>query len=150
MRWSTCCRSSNGGAKPSMPERPGGPPPLPFDGTPPNAGTTRARALARLGDDGSFLARLGPVYRRSVDEQGAALLSATRGGDADAVRHWAHTLKGSLMTVGAVASAERAGRIERAARAGRLAGIAAQAACVVDEARTIAEQLDPVTETRDA
>jgi hypothetical protein len=54
------------------------------------------------------------------------------------------------MTVGAVASAERAGRIERAARAGRLAGIAAQAACVVDEARTIAEHLDPLTATREA
>lgn len=142
-----CCRSSSGSASPSMPDRAGGRSPLPFDGAPPSAGTTRERALARFGDDGAFLARLGPVYRRSVDEQGAALLEASRGGDADAVRHWAHMLKGSLLTVGAVASAERAGRIERAARAGRLAGIAAQAACVVAEARTIAEHLDPVTET---
>jgi HPt (histidine-containing phosphotransfer) domain-containing protein len=134
-----------------MPDRAGGPPLLlPFDGTPPSAGMTRERALDRCGGDGSFLARLGPVYRRSVDEQGAALLAASRGDDADAVRHWAHTLKGSLMTVGAVASAERAGRIERAASAGRLAGIAAQAACVVDEARTIAEHLDPLTATREA
>lgn len=124
--------------------------PQPFDGAPPSAEATRDRALARFENDGAFLARIAPLYRRAVDEQGAALLAATDSGDAKAVRHWAHTLKGSLMTVGAAGPVERAERIERAARDGRLEGLAAQAACVVAEARTIAVHLDPVPEVQPA
>jgi HPt (histidine-containing phosphotransfer) domain-containing protein len=115
----------------------------PFDGDPPCAADTRARALARLDGDEDFYARLAPLFRQSALEQARALGGASARGDAAQLRHWAHTLKGSLDAVGAIASAARAQRIEGLAREARLEEIGPLVAQLVAETAVIADQLSP-------
>lgn len=117
--------------------------PEPFDGDPPDAADTRARALARLDGDEDFYARLAPLFRQSALEQARALEVAASCGDAAQLRHWAHTLKGSLDAVGASASAARAQRIEGLAREAGLEGIGPLVAQLVAETAVIADQLSP-------
>lgn len=93
--------------------------PLPFDGHPPSPGRSRADAIERFEGDPVFFERIVPLFRQATLDQSAALEAALARGDLDQVRHWAHTLKGSLLTVGADPSAEQAARIELAVREGR-------------------------------
>jgi HPt (histidine-containing phosphotransfer) domain-containing protein len=115
--------------------------PQPFDGDPPTAAQTRARALARFDDDAGFLEQIVPLFRQAAIDQARSLGGAMDSGDAPKVQHWAHTLKGSLLTVGATQTAVRAERIERAAAEGRLAGLDAQVRQVVAETVVIVAQL---------
>jgi HPt (histidine-containing phosphotransfer) domain-containing protein len=115
----------------------------PFDGRPPNAARTRADAMARFEHDEAFYDRIVPLFRQAASEQAEALLEAAARGDAQALQHWAHTLKGSLLTVGASASAERAEEIERAAREQHLDGLAARVKRLVAEAAIVVAHLTP-------
>jgi HPt (histidine-containing phosphotransfer) domain-containing protein len=115
----------------------------PFDGRPPPAERTRAEALARFELDEGFYARLVPLFRQAALDQSRALTAAAARGDGAQLQHWAHTLKGSLLTVGANLPAAHAERIEQLARERRLDGVAALVAQVVAEAAVVVEQLDP-------
>ncbi|MCA3178153.1 MAG: Hpt domain-containing protein [Burkholderiaceae bacterium] len=115
----------------------------PFDGHPPTASRTRADAMARFENDEAFYDRIVPLFRQAASDQAEALLEAAARGDAQALQHWAHTLKGSLLTVGASATAERAEEIERAARERRLDGLYARVEQLVAEAAIVVAHLTP-------
>jgi len=125
-------------AQPSPPPVPG---PEPFDGRPPSAARTRADAMARFEHDLEFFERIVPLFRQAASEQAAALLEAVERGDALAVQHWAHTLKGSLLTVGANDTAARAAELELAARERRHEDLPARARRLAAEATIIVTNL---------
>jgi len=118
-------------------------PRLPFDGCSPRRADTRADALARFENDEAFLERIVPLFIQSAREQSAALTVAIRRGDPAQVQHWAHTLKGSLLTVGAAIPAARAGRIEQQAARHRLDGLSELIALLVAETTLVVEHLEP-------
>lgn len=115
--------------------------PLPFDGRPPTAAETRRLALARFDGDAGFLEQIVPLFRQACVDQSRALVAAMAAGDAPTVQHWSHTLKGSLLTMGADSTAMRAEVIERAAAKGRLADLEALVRQVVAETMVIVAQL---------
>jgi HPt (histidine-containing phosphotransfer) domain-containing protein len=116
---------------------------LPFDGRPPSPERTRADAMARFENDAAFFDRIVPLFRQAVIDQSASLLASAERRDAGQVVHWAHTLKGSLLTVGANEVAIRAERLEIAARDGRLDALPAMAGRLAAEACVIGELLAP-------
>ena len=67
--------------------------------------------------------------------------AAMDSGNSSKLQHWAHTLKGSLLTMGAAQTAARAESIERAAAEGRLAELPSQVRQVVAETVVIVAQL---------
>lgn len=70
------------------------------------------------------------AYRKIGPEMLEKLAAAVAGGDSEAVRHAAHTLKGSSAQMGARRVCELARELEGEARAGRSQGFAALvAAC---------------------
>ena len=75
--------------------------PAPFDGRPPEPNRTRADAMARFEGDKVFYERIVPLFCAAATEQACSLVEAAAAGDRDRIQHWAHTLKGSLLTVGA-------------------------------------------------
>ncbi len=102
----------------------------PFDGRPPTAARTRADAMARFDNDEAFYDRIVPLFGHAASEQAEALLEASARG-------------GSLLTVGASATAERAEEIECAARERRLDGLAVRVNRLVAEAAIIVAHLTP-------
>jgi len=120
------------------------PPNLPlFDGTPPTADASRASALACLEGDESLFERVVPLFRRAALEQSQSLREAFDQGDRPKVQHWAHTLKGSLLTVGARVSARHASEVERIAREHGLDGLQPAVMQVIGETAVIADHLSP-------
>ena len=115
--------------------------PAPFEGRPPEPARTRADAMARFEGDSIFYERIVPLFCAAATEQACALVEASTAGDRDQIQHWAHTLKGSLLTVGANASADLAERIERAGRERRLEGLPALVRCLVAETAIIVAHL---------
>ena len=113
----------------------------PFDGRPPEPSRTRADAMSRFEGDTVFFARIVPLFCSAATEQACALVEAAAAGDRERIQHWAHTLKGSLLTVGATPSAELAERIERAGRERRLEGLPALVRRLVAETATIVAHL---------
>lgn len=106
------------------------PPPAPlpapgalFEGKPPTSAQTRSNALEAMGGDDSLLDILIPHFGSTISEQSASLRRALAQGDATQVRHWSHTMKGSLLTVGATRTSAVAANIEKSARAGVLEGL---------------------------
>lgn len=114
----------------------------PFDGHPPHAEDTRALAMARFDGDTDFFARIIPLFRQAAVDQAGSLADAAERRDAALIQHWAHTLKGSLLTVGANATAARAEALETAARNGRTEGLRDAVRQVVAETLIIARQLE--------
>ena len=94
-----------------------------FDGAPPGREDTRARALAALGDDAQLFEMLMPHFCEAAPTQADSLVLEAQRQDAAQIRHWAHTLKGTLLTIGAAESAALAAGIEAAARQGELEGV---------------------------
>jgi HPt (histidine-containing phosphotransfer) domain-containing protein len=121
--------------------------PLPFDGQPPTAAQTLASATARFDDDLGFLERIVPLFRQAAIEQARSLGAALDAQDPRQVQHWAHTLKGSLLTVGASATAARAQAVERAAGEGRVEDLEPAVRQVIAETVVIVAQLggDPAS-----
>jgi two-component system, sensor histidine kinase and response regulator len=101
-------RASGGGAAPSVPAA-GGMPVL-----------DRAEALGRAGGDQALLAEIVEIFRRDSPSILKAIERALAAGGCPPVAASAHLLKGSLGTLGAVASSAAAGRLEEAAAAGNL------------------------------
>lgn len=112
-----------------------------FEGSPPSKEDTRGRALAALGEDTQLFEMLMPHFCQACPEQLSALLQAVHRQDAEQLRHCAHTLKGSLLTVGASASAALAARIEAAARQGELQETAAWAERLAGETALLVAHL---------
>jgi HPt (histidine-containing phosphotransfer) domain-containing protein len=112
-----------------------------FEGSPPSKEAVRARALAALGDDSQLFDMLMPHFCQACPDQANALVQAARGENAEKIRHCAHTLKGSLLTVGASDSAALAARIEAAARQGELTEAAGWAKRLASETALLVEHL---------
>lgn len=115
----------------------------PFDGHPPTPARTRADAMARFEGDEVFFDRIVPLFRHAANEQAAALAEAAERGDLAKIQHWAHTLKGSLLTVGAQPTAALAERVERCAQEGRTEGMTGRIRRLAAETAIIVANLSP-------
>lgn len=96
---------------------------VPFDGQTPTATQTRSNAIEAMGGDESLLAAIAPHFGGAASAQIALLREALAKQDAAQVRHWSHTLKGTLLTVGANSSSAIAAQIEKTARGGEVDGL---------------------------
>jgi len=114
-----------------------------FDGAPPTPETSRADALECFDGDASLFERMAPLFRRAALEQSQSLRDALERADRQKVQHWAHTLKGSLLTMGARLTAGHASEVERTARLIGLDGLRPSVMQVVGETRVIADHLSP-------
>jgi HPt (histidine-containing phosphotransfer) domain-containing protein len=82
----------------------------------------RAEALRMIGDDEDLLAEVAALARTEIVRQLEALKSALAIGDAAAARREAHTIKGTVATLGANTVRDVAMAAEHAARDSDLAG----------------------------
>lgn len=115
----------------------------PFDGAPPTRDHTRAQARSTLGDDNSLFEMLMPHFCEAATTQAASVIAAAQAQDAEQLRHWAHTLKGTLLTIGAAPSAALAARIELDARNAQLQGTTELATRLATEVAHLVAQLRP-------
>jgi HPt (histidine-containing phosphotransfer) domain-containing protein len=115
--------------------------PVPFEGQPPAPARTRAAAMARFEGDAVFYERIVPLFCSAATEQACALVEAAAAGEREPIQHWAHTLKGSLLTVGANSSAALAEAIEHAGQEGRLQDLPSLARRLAAETAVIAAHL---------
>lgn len=116
-----------------------------FDGNPPTPAESRAAALEALSGDEGMLEILAPHFGGSAASQAQSVKSALLQGDSAQVRHWSHTLKGTLLTVGAKSSSALAARIERAAREGQLDGLGELVDRLIAETDVLISHLCPAT-----
>jgi HPt (histidine-containing phosphotransfer) domain-containing protein len=82
----------------------------------------RTEALRMIGDDEDLLAEVAALAMTEIVRQLGALKAALAAGDASAARREAHTIKGTVATLGAEAVRDAAMAAEHAARDGDLAG----------------------------
>jgi HPt (histidine-containing phosphotransfer) domain-containing protein len=80
----------------------------------------RGALLARLGGDEDFLREIADLFLEDCPKLLADIHSAVSTGDAGALEHAAHTLKGSVSNFGAEAARQAAFRLENLGRAGDL------------------------------
>ncbi len=73
-----------------------------------------------LGDDDEFLAELIETFMQDSPEQLAAARAGVAGGDAEAVRRAAHSLKSNSASFGAMSLADLCGRLEEHGKQGDL------------------------------
>lgn len=116
-----------------------------FDGKPPTPSESRAAALEALSGDEGMLEILAPHFGGSASSQAQSVKTALQQGDAAQVRHWSHTLKGTLLTVGAKSSSALAAKIERAAREGQLDGLGDSVDRLIAETDVLITHLCPAT-----
>jgi HPt (histidine-containing phosphotransfer) domain-containing protein len=81
----------------------------------------RIEALRMIGDDEDLLAEVAALARTEIVRQMEALKAALAAGDASAARREAHTIKGTVATLGAEAVRDVAMAAEHAALEGDLA-----------------------------
>jgi HPt (histidine-containing phosphotransfer) domain-containing protein len=112
-----------------------------FDGCAPSPEESKARARAIIGDDPSLLSILAPVFAQSSVSQLQKLAQALSQNDAAQVRHWAHSLRGSLASIGATGPAARAGAIEARAKIHDLTGLGTQIDLLTAEVSLVAANL---------
>jgi HPt (histidine-containing phosphotransfer) domain-containing protein len=117
-----------------------------FDGHPPSAEESKARALAIIGDDPSLLAMLAPVFAQSSVSQLQKLAEALSQSDTAQIRHWAHSLKGSLASIGAAGPSARASAIEARAKIHDLSGLDTQVKLLAAEVTVVAANLTKSTD----
>jgi CheY-like chemotaxis protein len=79
-------------------------------------------AMNRVGDDADLLGDLAALFLNSYPQQMTELHQAIARGDSQAVRRWAHTIKGAVSNFGAWETVEAAQRLETMGRAGNLTG----------------------------
>lgn len=80
----------------------------------------RTEAIARAGDDEELMLELLDLFLGQREELMGAVRTAVSAGDAKALEHSAHALKGSLLALAADQSSEIALSLERIGRAGNL------------------------------
>lgn len=97
-------------------------PQLPGNPSPEGPLFGRIEALRMIGDDEELLAEVAALARTEIVRQLDALKSALAAGDASAARREAHTIKGTVATLGAQAVRDVAMAAEHAARDSDLAG----------------------------
>ena len=112
-----------------------------FPGEVPSRETCHRRALDSLGGDAALLVVLVPEFVRATDLQTAALESALRDADRARIGHWAHTLRGSVLTLGATEIGALAAAIEAQAREADFAVLGAAIERLVVATRHVAAQL---------
>jgi HPt (histidine-containing phosphotransfer) domain-containing protein len=112
-----------------------------FDGRAPSPEESKASARAIIGDDPTLLAMLAPVFAESSVSQLQKLAQALSQNDAAQVRHWAHSLKGSLASIGAAGPSARAGAIEARAKVHHLTGLGNQIDLLAAEVALVAANL---------
>ena len=117
-----------------------------FDGHPPSPEESKLRARAIIGDDPTLLAMLAPVFAQSSVTQLQKLSDSLAQGDTVQVRHWAHSLKGSLASIGAAGPSARASAIEARAKIHDLAGLDTQIALLAAEVTVVAANLTANTD----
>lgn len=88
----------------------------------------RTEALRMIGDDEDLLAEVAALAQVELTRQMCALKAALAASDAASARREAHTIKGTVATLGANAVRDAAMAAEHAARDGDLAGAATHAA----------------------
>lgn len=113
----------------------------PLSGGVPSREVCRRQALDSLGGDAALLAVLVPEFVRAIEPQTAALESALRDADRIQIGHWAHTLRGSVLTLGATEIGALAGAIEAQAREADLTVLGAAIERLVVQTRHLAAQL---------
>lgn len=117
-----------------------------FDGHPPSPEDSKSSARAIIGDDQSLLAVLAPVFAQSSVAQLQNLAQALAQSDTAQVRHWAHSLKGSLASIGAAGPSARASAIEARAKIHDLFGLDTQVALLAAEVTVVAANLTGSTD----
>ena len=88
----------------------------------------RSEALRMIGDDEDLLAEVAALAQVELTRQLGALEAALAASDAASARREAHTIKGTVATLGANAVRDAAMAAEHAARDGDLASAASRAA----------------------
>jgi two-component system sensor histidine kinase/response regulator len=97
-----------------------------------------------------MLAELGSIYAQEMPARLTALRTAVAEGDAVAVTHQAHTIKGTAAGLGASVLAERAARLEAMGREARLEGAERLLDEVEAESQRVAQALDVTLTTEGA
>ncbi len=82
----------------------------------------REALLERVGGDVEFLQEIARLFLDDCPRMVEQLRSACARGDAQAVQHVAHTLKGCVANFGAQPACDAAFQVERLGRAGDLSG----------------------------
>lgn len=88
---------------------------------------------------GGLLEELYGMFRTTVSERTGQIAQAVKAGDANALEHAAHALKGSAMAVGLSRVAEACLALERAGREAALDGTSAMADTLDKEIETAQE-----------
>jgi HPt (histidine-containing phosphotransfer) domain-containing protein len=86
------------------------------------------------------------VFAQSSVSQLQKLAQALSQNDAAQVRHWAHSLKGSLASIGAAGPSARAGAIETRAKIHDLTGLGTQIDLLAAEVALVAANLTSDTD----
>lgn len=102
----------------------------------------KAEALLMIGDDMALLNDVVDLARGEIAKQLAALESALAAADAPTARRHAHTLKGTVATLGAGQVRDAAFAVEAAARDGDLAAAGASKEQLSNLARRLIAELD--------
>lgn len=82
---------------------------------------SKALALSRVGGDQELLREVAGIFLEETADTMAGLREAVARGDAKAIRHAAHTLKGSAGNFGAEATCAVAQKLETIGASGQLA-----------------------------
>jgi HPt (histidine-containing phosphotransfer) domain-containing protein len=97
--------------------------------------------LGRLGGDQEFLQEITGLFLEDCPKLLADIGSAVSAGNARALEHAAHTLKGSVANFGADAARQAAYRLETLGRAGNLQPAAEAYSSLVQEIQRFTEAL---------
>jgi CheY-like chemotaxis protein/HPt (histidine-containing phosphotransfer) domain-containing protein len=105
----------------------------------------RDTALAQVGGDADLLAEVVAVFRDTCERVLDEIRMAIAAGDARAVEHAAHRLKGSLATLAASCARDAAVRLEETGRTGNLAASATALSALEGELRRLDAELAAFT-----
>jgi two-component system sensor histidine kinase/response regulator len=103
--------------------------------------------LARVGGDRELLAEVIAIFREQAPRMVADLRRATESGDAKALERSAHTLRGSVVSLGAKPAADEANALETMGRLGRLEGAAGRVTDLERELARLQQELDRLIAT---
>jgi two-component system sensor histidine kinase/response regulator len=111
----------------------------------PSASSTSVSAdelLGRLGGDREFLAELLDLFRADYPQQIARARDAIAAGDAFALEHHAHALKGALINLAAKPASQIAAEIEAMSKHGETANATSKLASLEEEVTRVLDALE--------